>query len=67
MYTTSLENRFKNISKMIEIKNFYIKKYKIVELELTPSKVDLSKKIPYSKNCYPPSPINFYQHLVPSL
>lgn len=52
---------------MIEIKNFYIKKYKIVELELTPSKVDLSKKIPYSKNCYPPSPINFYQHLVPSL
>lgn len=41
MYTTSLENRFKNIFKMIEIKNFYIKKYKIVELELTPSKVDL--------------------------
>lgn len=36
MYTTSLENRFKNIFKMIEIKNFYIKKIQNSRIGINP-------------------------------
>lgn len=64
MYTTSLENRFKK-----HLKNDWNKKllYKKIQNSRIGIKSWFIKKIPYSKNCYPPSPINFYQHLVPSL